>query len=348
MLDLLSSPCRKFGVTLGLGIVLAGAAFASTVHAQTLNMNGFPGTIGAAFRKAFMDTYDKSVTIRYVESWDSARFTQMQANRARPRDDVVMFTDLTLPLVARAGLLEPFNPDIVTELVNVDPSVRVPGDTGVPYGYGCVGIAYNARYVKTPPQSWTDLLKDEFKGHVSGPNISYSMAFNVMDALSRTRGKSLHTPEDAMEMYRQIRLSGPGLWDGENMAIGWLKTGEIWMTPYHSGNTLTLAMDPDLADIRFIVPREGAYYAPLAVAKVKNGPNGADGTDRFVNHVLNPAHQEVYAQLNQVRPVNMKARVPPQVAAACPTASELNKIDIEYMNLNRGKIIDQWNQIVNR
>jgi len=84
---------------LGMGIVLAGMAF--TASAQTLNINGFPGTIGAAFRKAFMDTYDKSVNIRYVESWDSARFTQMQANRARPRDDVVMFTDLTLPLVAK-------------------------------------------------------------------------------------------------------------------------------------------------------------------------------------------------------------------------------------------------------
>jgi|GEM_PF-1923153 len=335
---------------LGLGLVLAGATFASTAQAQTqtLNMNGFPGTIGNAFRKAFMETYDKRVNIRYVESWDSARFTQMQANRARPRDDVVMFTDLTLPLVAAAGLLEPFNPAIVTALADVDPAVRVAGDVGVPYGYGCFGIAYNAKYVKNPPQSWADLLKDEFKGHVSGPNISYSAAFNVMDGLSKTRGKSLHNPQDAMEMYRQIRQSGPGLWDGENMAIGWLKTGEIWVTPYHSGNTLALAMDPDLADIRFIVPKEGAYYAPLAVAKVKNGPNGGDVTDRFVNHVLDPANQEVYAQLNQVRPVNMKAKIPPQVAAACPTASELNKIDIEYMNLNRGKIIDQWNQIVNR
>ena len=336
------SMCRN----VGLGIALAGAAFPSL--AETLQISGFPGTIGQNIRKAFIDTYDKNVEIKYVESWDSARFTQMQANRNRPREDVVTFTDLTLPLVAAAGLLEPLDPKVVTELPNVDPAVRVKGDYGVPYGYGCFGIAYNAKYVKNPPTSWADLLSPELKGHVSAPNIAYSAAFNVLDGLSKTKGKTLHDAQDGMEMYRQIRQSGPGLWDGENTAIGWLKTGEIWVTPYHSGNTLVLASDPDLQDIRFVVPKEGAYYAPLALAKVKGGPNGAEAADRFINHALSAANQEVYAELNQVRPVNTKAKVPEKAAAACPTAAELNKIDINHLNQNRSKIIDQWNQVVNR
>ena len=71
--------CRN----VGLGIALAGATL--SVSAETLQISGFPGTIGQNVRKAFIDTYDKNVEVKYVESWDSARFTQMQANRARPR-----------------------------------------------------------------------------------------------------------------------------------------------------------------------------------------------------------------------------------------------------------------------
>ena len=339
------SPLSLVLVKAGFGLALAaGAAVGS---AQSINMSGFPGTIGSNIRKAFIDTW-KPGEVRYAESWDAARFTQMQANRARPKDDVVTFTDLTLPLVAAAGLLEPLDVKAVPNLADVDPAVRMPGDPGVTFGYGCFGIAYNAKLVKTPPTSWADLLRDDLKGHVSAPNVTYSAAFNVLDGLSKTRGKTMKEPEDGMAIYREIRRSGPGLWDGENTAIGWLKTGEIWATPYHSGNTLVLATDPDLKDIRFVVPKEGAYYAPLAMAKVKNGPSAGQGADGFLNHVLGVTSQEAYAALNKVRPVNQKAKAPADAASACPTAGELNKIDIEYLNKNRSKIVDQWNQVVNR
>jgi len=120
------------------------------------------------------------------------------------------------------------------------------------------------------------------------------------------------------------------------------------VTPFHSGNTLVLAQDPDLKDLRFIVPTEGGYYAPLAIAKVKNGPLGGNAAEQFINHALSIKSQETYAELNKVRPVNVKAKVPADAAAACPSASGLNKIDIDYLNRNRSKIIDQWNLVVNR
>ncbi len=342
MNQLIHSICRSAG----LGVVLTGAAFA--VHAETLNFSGYPGTIGANMNKAFIETFDKGTTVKYVESWDSARFTRMQANRAHPKEDVVTFTDLTLPLVAAAGLLDPLNAKEIPELADIDPAVLAKGNTGVAYGYGCQGILYNAKYVKKPITSWSDLLRDDLKGHVSAPNVAYSMVFNVLDALARTQGGSIENPQKGMELYRQIRTSGPGLWDSENIAVGWLKTGEIWVTPYHSGNALTLATDPDLKDLRFVAPKEGAYYAPLLLAKVKNGPDGGKVADKFINHALSVPSQEMYAQLNHLRPANTKAKVPADAEAACPTASKLNKIDVDYMNQNRSKIIDQWNQVVNR
>lgn len=109
-----------------------------------------------------------------------------------------------------------------------------------------------------------------------------------------------------------------------------------------------MMQDPDLKDLRFVVPSEGAYYVPLTVARVKNGPAGGDDAARFINHMLTVANQEKASQLGKTRPVNVKAKVPADVAASCPTAGKLNKVDIEYLNKNRQKIVDLWNQVVNR
>lgn len=336
----------RFCASTALVGALSLMALTESSAQQQLIISGYPGTIGNNIKKAFIGTYDRASGIRYLESWDSARFTQMQANRANPKEDVVTFTDLTLPLVAAAGLLEALDTKTIPALADVDPSVRVPGDSGVPFTYGCFGIAYNAKYVKNPIVSWADLVRDDLKGHVSGPNVTYTGAFNTLDGLARTKGGDLKNPEEGMKLYQRIRTSGPGLWDQENVAVGWLKTGEIWATPYFSGNVLVMMNDPDLKDLRFVVPSEGAYYAPLAVAKVKGRPDN-DGS-RFINHMLSPENQEKWAELGKTRPVNTKAKVPDDVAASCPTASKLNKVDIDYLNRYRSNIVDQWNQIVNR
>ncbi|WP_204328416.1 hypothetical protein, partial [Stenotrophomonas maltophilia] len=61
-------------------------------------------------------------------------------------------------------------------------------------------------------------------------------------------------PEAGLEGMRQVRLSGPGLWEQESIAVGWLKTGEVLATPIYSGNALALLDDPDVKDLRFVVP----------------------------------------------------------------------------------------------
>jgi len=339
---------NKYKYALGALVVGLGTAVAAMAQtAGEINISGYPGTIGGNFNKAFVDTFEGHDAIRYVESWDSARFTQMQANRNNPRLDLVTFTDLTMPLAAGAGLLDALDESAVPNLADVQKAVRTEGDFGVPFTYGCQGIVYNAKYVKEPITSWADLLRDDLKGHVSAPNVSYSMAFNILDALSQLEGGSLKSPEAGMKLYRDIRTSGPGLWDQENVAVGWLKTGEIWATPYFSGNALGFLDDADLQDLRFVVPQEGAYYAPLGIAKVHGAPGDRKDIDAFINHVLSPEAQAQMSKLGRTRPVNEHAEVSEAIAASCPLASELNKVDIGYLNENRSQIIDQWNQSVN-
>ena len=306
----------------------------------------YPGMLGANYRKSYLETYAGSSDVKIIESWDNPRFTQMQANRNRPTLHVAVFLDVLVPIVTRSGIVTELDPALIPNLKDVNPKLPV-SKLAVPANYGSWGIAYNAKHVKKPITSWADLLRDDLKGHVSSPNISYNSSVYTLDAMAALKGGGLRSPEAGLEAMHQIRRSGPGLWDQESIATGWLKTGEIWVTPYYSGNVLAMMKDPDLADMRFAIPSEGAYLVTMNVTRVKNDSAG-EAPEKFINHMLGIEAQETWARVGMSRPSNVKASIPKEVAESVPDPDRLRKLDWDYFGANRTAIVDQWNRTVNR
>lgn len=329
--------------TAGLPLLSARAA-----EMERIAVGWYPGLLGSNFRHGYLDTYEYASSVKIIESFDNARFTQMQANRNRPNLHVGVFTDVLLPLIARSGLVTKLDVTRIPNLASFDPHVPRPvGDLAAPVTYGSWGIAYNSKYIKEPLTGWGDLLRSDLKGHVSAPNITYNSSVYTLDAMAKLKGGSLRDPAGGMELMHQIRSSGPGLWDQESIAVGWLKTGAIWATPYFSGNVLAMQRDPDLKDLRFCLPKEGAYSLPMSVTRVVNS-TGGDAPEAFLNHMFGVKAQEAFAKFGGGRPVNTKAAVPAEVAAIVPPAQELQSLDWEYFAAKRQEIVDQWAKIVNR
>jgi putative spermidine/putrescine transport system substrate-binding protein len=315
---------------------------------EPISVGWYPGLLGSYFRRSFLDTYPGGKSIKLVESFDNPRFTQMQANRNAPTLHVGVFTDVLLPLIARSGLVAALDPARIPNLKELDPRVPRPvGAYSVPVTYGTWGIAYNARLVKKPVTGWADLLGDDLKGHVSAPNVTYNSSIYTLDALAGLKGGSLRTPDAGLEAMYTVRRNGPGLWDQESIAVGWLKSGEIWATPYFSGNVLAMMRDPDLADLRFCVPSEGGYALPMSVTRVVN-PTGGQAPEAFINHMLGIEAQEAWARIGSARPVHAHAQVPAEVAAVVPTFDKLRQLDWAYFAEQRTGLVDRWNRVVNR
>ncbi len=324
------------------------APLSALAQSAPLTIGWYPGLLGSYFKRSFLDTFPDAKGARVVESFDNARFTQMQANRNSPNLHLGVFTDVLLPLIARSGLVAAMDEKLVPNLKSLDPAVRLPvGRHAVPVTYGTWGIAYNAKKVGKPITAWADLLRDDLKGHVSAPNVTYNSSMYTLDALASLKGGSLRNPAAGLEALYQVRTRGPGLWDQESIAVGWLKSGEIWATPYFSGNVLAMMKDPDLADLQFCVPSEGGYSLPMSVARVVN-PSAGDLPDAFINHMLGVEAQEAWARIGNARPVNAQARVPAEVAAVVPPAGKLRHLDWSFFAEQRASIVDQWNKVVNR
>jgi len=321
---------------------------AAVAQAASMTIGWYPGLLGSNFRKSFLDTFPGGREAKVVESFDNARFTQMQANRQQPNLHVGVFTDVLLPLIVRSGLVAELQLTQVPHLKDLDPRVPLPvGRHAVPVTYGTWGIAYNAKRVGKPITGWADLLRDDLKGHVSAPNVTYNSSMYTLDALASLKGGGLKNPDAGLEAMYQIRSRGPGLWDQESIAVGWLKSGEIWATPYFSGNVLAMQRDPDLADLRFCVPSEGGYALPMNVTRVIN-PTAGSTPEAFINHMLGIEAQETWARTGLARPVNARARVPDEVAAVVPTADKLRQLDWAFFAEQRAGLVDRWNKVVNR
>lgn len=305
------------------------------------------GQIGKNLKEAFADTYADKSLLRIVEGGDNPRFTQMQANRTSPNFDVGTFIDVLLPLVIKSGLIQKLDEKTIPNLREVDPALRGWDDFAVPYTYGTWGIVYNADKVKKPITSWADLLRDDVKGFVTSPSIAFNSSVYVIDALARLKGGSLEKPEAGLQALRQIRLAGPGLWDQESVAIGWLKTGEALVSTFYSGSALRLMQQPDTAHLRFVVPSEGAYIVPSNFVRIAHSPNPAGG-DAFLNYILSREAQSRWPAIGRTRPSNKNVEVPADIAAAVPTADKLRRIDANYFVANRSAIVQKWNEIVNR
>ena len=342
-------PLRRQLLTAALAAP-AVSAISPMAFAQSspLTIGWYPGLLGANFRRSFLDTYPGSKDAKIVESFDNARFTQMQANRNQPNLHIGVFTDVLLPLISRSGLIAQLDEAQIPNLKQLDPRVSLPvGRFAVPLTYGTWGIAFNARKVGKPITSWADLLRDDLKGYVSAPNITYNSSVYTLDAMAALKGGSLRAPEAGLEAMYQIRSRGPGLWDQESIALGWLKSGEIRATPYFSGNVLAMMRDPDLADLRFCVPSEGAYALPMNATRVVN-PNAGSQPEAFINHMLGVEAQEAWARIGNARPVNQNAKVPDEVAAVVPSADKLRRLDWAYFAEHRSAIVERWNKVVNR
>jgi putative spermidine/putrescine transport system substrate-binding protein len=61
---------------------------------------------------------------------------------------------------------------------------------GVPATYSLVGIAYNKSMVRTPPQSWADLWKPEFKGKVGIARTSSNLGLATLAIAAKSFGGS--------------------------------------------------------------------------------------------------------------------------------------------------------------
>jgi putative spermidine/putrescine transport system substrate-binding protein len=76
--------------------------------------------------------------------------------------------------------------------------------------WGAISIGYNQNLVSTPPKTWKDLLKPEYKGKVAlnGSPLTSNSAVSGVIAAAMANGGSLNDVQAGIDFFAQLKKSG--------------------------------------------------------------------------------------------------------------------------------------------
>lgn len=172
-----------------------------------------------------------------------------------------------------------------------------------PWASGMTGIAYNPKYVKTPPTRIADLMNPKYKGKVGMMSDTQELGNFGMLLNGVTPEKS--TEKDwrkAADVMKKQRDAGIVRKYYGNDYIKPLTNGDIWITMAWSGDVFQQNASEG-SDLKFLIPEEGGCIWTDNMTIPKNAANPLDAL-MLIDYYYRPlpaAHLTEY--VNYVSPV---------------------------------------------
>ncbi|BAL79111.1 putative ABC transporter substrate-binding protein [Bradyrhizobium cosmicum] len=230
----------------------------------------YPGSFDEAFRSvvgpAFKKASDSSVTFTPLLGVD--QIGKIQASRNAPPFDVVLFDEGPLIPAIASGVLEKFPVEQSKSYANIPSAFRHPDGYAPVITCQLIGIAYNPKKITTPPTSWEDLWKPEYKGRVGITGLGSSLGTAFMVEIAKLNGGSETNIEPAFEAIKKLLPNVGAIAASPGALAALFQQGEIDIAFNFWNNVALLAAKG--VDIAFAKPKSGAVVIRTSAQIVKN------------------------------------------------------------------------------
>jgi len=145
-------------------------------------------------------------------------------------------------------------------------------------------LAYNPEYVTDPPETYQDLLREEYRGKIVYPDPTLSgNGIRFVIGILKTMGEDAGY-EFLAELEPYI-AAHPAHEEGEL-----IHKGEIWIHLTDSSMMTSEVMTQGLVNQKILITEEGIAAGYVTVALVKDGPN-PEGAKEFIDFMLSEEGQ---------------------------------------------------------
>jgi len=214
--------------------------------------------------------------------------------------------------------------------------------------WGAVSIGYNSNLVKTPPKTWQDLLKSDYKGKVAlnGSPLTSGSAVAGVFAAALGNGGSLSDISPGIDFFAKLKSSGnfiPVQSTPQTVASGQTPISIDW-------DYLNLAYTKEFpsAGWKVVVPSDGVYGAYYCQAINANAPH--PWAARLWEEFLYSDQGQLlwlkgYSHPARFQDMSKRNVIPKALLAALPAASIYAKVKFAnstQQTAAKAKIASDW------
>jgi putative spermidine/putrescine transport system substrate-binding protein len=233
-------------------------------------------------------------------------------------------------------------------MADMYPLARIPGSGRVRAFAAACGILYDAAALGdhgiAAPAAWADLWRPDFKGKVAIPQPANVYGYSMLVAAARLAGGNQREIDPGFAKMRELSPNLATVIRAASQLGDLFSTGGAWVGVYSDSTAFRLHKKG--MPVRFVHPKEGAFFVPLSIAVVKGSPH-PDGARQFLNFMLGARAQEIWAENFGYGPLNKKASLSGEAAEWLtygPTRVErLVPLDWELMVRTLPAVVDRWN-----
>ena len=272
------------------------------------------------------------------------QLAKISAAKDNPPLDVAMLdSGPSLVAIAR-DLISPYPVAQSKYYSDILPDAKSP--MGVAPFFQIIGIAYNTDRIKTPPTSWDDLWKPEYKGRVGITNLNSSLGMGFLVDLARKHGGSETNIDEAFKRLGDLKPNIGAVATNPSQAAALFQQGQIDIAPAIF-NEIMLLKARDVP-VDFVLPNDRGVGYTSTMHIVKNSPY-AELAFKYIEACLSPEVQSKMMQAPYlVVPSNSKVKLTGEIAKLFGSTEQLKEkltfLDWKTINENRGAWIDRFNR----
>jgi len=253
---------------------------ASSIVATT-----YPGSFDEAFKAVVGPAYSKAggAGVSFTPLLGVDQIGKIQASRNAPPFDVVLFDEGPLIPAIESGVLEKFPAEKSKTFADIPAAFRHPDGYAPVITVQLIGIAYNPKKIKTPPASWEDLWKPEYKGRVGITGLASSLGTAFMVEIAKMHGGSDTNIEPAFDAIKKLLPNVGAIAPSPGALAALFQQGEIDIAFNYWNNVALLAAKG--VDIAFAKPKTGAIVVRSSAQIVKNNQD-PEGVLKYLDTVM--------------------------------------------------------------
>jgi putative spermidine/putrescine transport system substrate-binding protein len=329
-------------------LITAGLVLPAT--ADELVVATFGGTFVDNSKKCHAAAFEKATgaSVKYVLGSSVQTAAKLRAAGARAELDVAYMDSQIVKQMKAEGLLQALEPAKIEHWGDLYDASRDKDGYWVSLMFAGTIITYNTNLVKTPPASWADLWKPEWKGKLAIPDISGTSGQQFLMAAARLNGGSIENIDPGFEAIKKLKPNVQMMYTQPDQIIPLFERGDIALAVWYTDRTGAAAAKG--VPVAAAYPKEGAIGIVPTVA-VPKASQKRELAQKYIAVLLSPEGQLCFAQTQFAGPTNKKVQLPADLAKLVPFGDLVQRMyfpDTDFVARKFPEWSERWGREIAR